>query len=434
MTIEDQMLDRPTRVRGRARTTPWVVVLLCMCFMLINFADKAVIGFAGVPIREDLGLSAEQFGLVQSAFFWLFALGAITVGMLTSKISPRWIVVGLVVVWTLTLVPLAGAVGFGTLLACRIILGFAEGPAAGMVMAIAHSWFPAHKRALPSAVVNAGASLGPLLAAPTLTWVITRYDWHAAFLVLIAVGILWLVLWLPFGGMGSEGGQAAEKTADRLPERVSYRLLFTRPTIIGIGLLMFLAYWGVSLKVSWLPLYLREGLGYSATDTGYLVTVPYAVSVAGNIGFGLLSNWLSARGVSGRIARGYLAAGLVTANGIAMFCFSVLDRGSVQMVLVVLGFSLYSAAYGIAFTAISDVVPPKQRGVVFGFTIAFYSLGGILAPLVMGYFVGAGQTAAAGYSSGFAFTGVLMAVGCAAAVLLIRPERDVTTLVRRGGG
>ncbi|MEU5846338.1 MFS transporter [Saccharopolyspora shandongensis] len=431
MTIDEQLLNgRSGAATGRRRTSAWAVVLLCMSFMLINFADKAVIGFAGVQIRQDLGLSAEQFGMVQSAFFWLFAAGAILVGLLTSKISPRWIVVALIVVWTLTLVPLAGAVGFGTLLVCRIILGFAEGPAAALVMSIAHSWFPPDKRALPSGVINAGTSLGPLLAAPTLTWVIAAFDWHAAFIVLIAAGLVWLAFWLPLGRMGTERATAVA-SADALPERVPYGVLLTRPTIIGLGLLLFLAYWGTSLKVSWLPLFLREGLGYSATATGYLVTLPYAVGVLANIGFGLLSNWLSARGVSNRLARGWLAAGLVVANGLSMLGFALLGQSGLQMLFVVLGFSLYSAAFAISFAAVSDVVPAKQRGVVFGFVIAFYSLGGVLAPMLMGLFVGAGETPAAGYSTGFTFTGALMAIGCIAAVWLIRPEKDAAALVAR---
>lgn len=299
-------------------------------------------------------------------------------------------------------------------------------------MTIAHSWFPPDKRALPSGVINAGTSLGPLLAAPTLTLVIAAFDWHAAFLVLIVAGLIWLVLWLPFGRMGAER-TAEVASADALPDRVPYLALLTRPTIIGLGLLLFLAYWGTSLKVSWLPLFLGEGLGYSPIVTGYLVTLPYAVGVVANIGFGLLSNWLSARGFSSRIARGWLAGGLVAANGLCMLCFALLGQGGLQILFVVLGFSLYSAAFAVSFTAVSDVVPAKQRGVILGFVIAFYSLGGVFAPMVMGLFVGAAENAAAGYSTGFSFTGALMAIGCIAAVWLIRPEKDAAALTARYG-
>lgn len=46
----------------------WTTVVLVFLFMLINFADKAVIGLAAGPIIKDLHLTNEQFGQIGSAF------------------------------------------------------------------------------------------------------------------------------------------------------------------------------------------------------------------------------------------------------------------------------------------------------------------------------------------------------------------------------
>ena len=43
----------------------WVIALLLFLFMLINFADKAVVGLASVPIMEELHLSRAQFGMLR---------------------------------------------------------------------------------------------------------------------------------------------------------------------------------------------------------------------------------------------------------------------------------------------------------------------------------------------------------------------------------
>ena len=67
-------LDSPS-IRRRG----WIITLMLMAFMFINFADKVVVSLAGVEIKADLGLTNEQFGTAQSAFFWLFALGAVAV-------------------------------------------------------------------------------------------------------------------------------------------------------------------------------------------------------------------------------------------------------------------------------------------------------------------------------------------------------------------
>ena len=42
----------------------WTIVLLLFLFMVINFADKAVIGLAAVPIMQELRLTPKQFGLI----------------------------------------------------------------------------------------------------------------------------------------------------------------------------------------------------------------------------------------------------------------------------------------------------------------------------------------------------------------------------------
>jgi hypothetical protein len=50
-------------------------------YMLVNFADKAVVGLAAVPIMQELELTPKQFGLVGSSFFFLFSLSAILVAL-----------------------------------------------------------------------------------------------------------------------------------------------------------------------------------------------------------------------------------------------------------------------------------------------------------------------------------------------------------------
>jgi ACS family D-galactonate transporter-like MFS transporter len=49
----------------------WLIVALLFLFMLVNFADKAVIGIAAVPMMQELGLSPSEFGLIGSSFFLL---------------------------------------------------------------------------------------------------------------------------------------------------------------------------------------------------------------------------------------------------------------------------------------------------------------------------------------------------------------------------
>lgn len=58
-------------------------------FMLINYADKAIIGLSSVPIMHDLGPSNSQFGALGSAFFLLFSVSGGTFGFLPIASRPR---------------------------------------------------------------------------------------------------------------------------------------------------------------------------------------------------------------------------------------------------------------------------------------------------------------------------------------------------------
>ena len=55
--------------------------MLVMLFVLgaINFADKAVLGLAAIPIIKELHLSPAQYGVVSGSLFWLFSLSSVLV-------------------------------------------------------------------------------------------------------------------------------------------------------------------------------------------------------------------------------------------------------------------------------------------------------------------------------------------------------------------
>lgn len=437
MTTDNQFLVGGKNLSGQTRTSlrAWTVTALLMAFMVINFADKILISLAGPEIQADLGIGPAQFGLLQSSFYWLFGVGAIVIGAMSTRINNKWLLAGLVAVWVATAVPLTGAVGFGVLVACRVILGFAEGPAFALANHVAHSWFPPHKRALPSALIVTGAEIGPLLGAPALTWVIATYDWHAGFLVIVIAGIVWLALWSLLGKSGHQQTTDQHTTQNdslRAVDKVPYRVLLTLPTILGAALLTFLGYTLTALKVTWLAVYLREGLGYGATAAGWLLTLPYALSAVFALSTAALSNHLASRGVSRRICRGFLSVAVLMGSGVSMLLFTVIGEGILQMILITLSFSLYAATYAIAFSAVSDIAPQRQRGFVLSLLIGVASLAGIIVPWLLGKLVAAAETPLAGYTNGFFLISILLMVGGTVVALLIRPERDTRILAQHG--
>ena len=58
--------------KSKLTKTAWVIIILLFLLTVISNADKAIIGFSSVPIIDELGLNAEQWGLVGSVFFLLY--------------------------------------------------------------------------------------------------------------------------------------------------------------------------------------------------------------------------------------------------------------------------------------------------------------------------------------------------------------------------
>ena len=185
-----------------AQPTPkgaWRIAFLLFLFMLLNFADKIVVGLAGVPIMTDLKLEPDQFGLLGSSFFFLFSISAIAIGFLANRIAARWVLLTLALIWALAQFPMVSNIGFTTLLICRVILGAGEGPAAAVAAHAIYKWFPDEKRTLPTAVLSQGSAFGIIIAVPALNWLIVNYNWHYAFGALGVAGLIWAVAWLAFG-------------------------------------------------------------------------------------------------------------------------------------------------------------------------------------------------------------------------------------------
>jgi ACS family D-galactonate transporter-like MFS transporter len=418
------------RPAGVADTDPvatpkrgWLIVALLFMFMAINFADKAVIGIAAVPMMHDLGLTPSRFGLIGSSFFLLFSLSAIVTGFLVNRVQTRWALLGMGFVWALTQFPMLGNVGFATVVTCRIILGAGEGPAYPVALHSTYKWFANELRALPTAVVTQGSGIGVLVALPLLNWVIVRYSWHWAFGVLGIVGLAWTGTWL---ALGREGSIAARQPAGAAPasRRVPYGRLLLSPTIVACWCANFGAYWSLSQALSWQGAFLIKGLGFAQGSIGLLGALPAAASAVVVIASGWYSQRLISRGVSSRMARGLFGGACVALGGAALAIMPYVPNIPLKIALTTIGVALPSVIYVMTNTVVGEVTPVAQRGALLAIGTAVSSSAGLLAPYVMGSVIERAATPLAGFNTGFMICGVIMLVGGAIGTALIRPERE----------
>lgn len=417
------MADQPTP-KGAWRST-----LLLFLYMMINFADKIVVGLAGVPIMTDMRLQSEQFGFIGSAFYLLFSVSAVVVGFIINRVATRWVLLVLALIWALAQFPMIGTVSFTTLLICRIILGAGEGPAFSVAVHAVYKWFPDAKRALPTALLSQGATFGVILAVPALNWVIINYSWHYAFGALGVVGLLWVAAWLFLGREGPLGGQAPGVAPDTWA--ASYFSLLTTPTFIGCCAATFGAYWALSMGLTWLTPFMVKGLGFTQKDAGWISILPWIFGALTVLVAGWLSQVLTERGFSTRNARGVLGAAPLVFGGLLLLALPYVDGAGIRIALVVIGSGVCGSIYVACPPMISEFTPVSQRGAVISIYGAIYTLAGILAPSVMGSVIQHAVTPVDGFITGFQINAVILISSGLLGLLLLWPNTERVRLLRR---
>src|SRR5215813_1812285 len=413
------MTTQPTS--GQTPKGAWTITFLLFLLMVVNFADKIVVGLAGVPIKTELGLTQEQFGNLGSSFFLLFSISAIVVGFIVNRVQTRWVLLILATIWALAQFPMVGTVSFTTLVICRVILGAGEGPAFSVAAHAIYKWFPDEKRTLPTAILSQGSAFGVILAVPALNWIIVNHSWHYAFGALGVVGLMWVVAWAV---MGKEGPlvQSAATTASEA--RIPYSQLLTSQTFVGCVAATFGAYWALSLGLTWFTPFIVRGLGFSQQDAGWISVLPWVFGAT----IVLLSGWLSqvmlTWGYTTRGARGVLGAAPLVIGGCILAVLPYVSGTGLQIALLVIGSGLCGSIYVVCPPMLGEFAPVSQRGAVISIYGALYTLAGIIAPITMGSVIKAAATPLEGYMSGFTINAAIMVVSGVLGLLLLWPNSE----------
>ncbi|MFJ4713483.1 MFS transporter [Streptomyces sp. NPDC088785] len=411
--------------------TAWATTWLLLGFMLVNFADKAVLGLAGPEIMREFGLTRQEFGAAQAAFFGLFSLSALSVSFLTRRVRTSVLLLVMGLLWAAAQLPMLwGAAGFGTLIATRVLLGLAEGPSAPVSVHHVHGWFEQRDRTLPTAVLMVGAAAGVAVAAPTLGAVISHFGWRWAFGAAGLAGLLWAAVWRVRGTEGPLAppvGRDARAAGGSGAAEVPLRAVFLSGTFVTAALGAFGGYWVMSAKLTWLPDYLRTVEGWNLDQASAAVGGGAVANGVVLLTHGLLARRRARRG-GGGLPAGAGAGLLLVASAGAVTVFATVDTPWIKIPMMFGPMALALVMITAAQTAIARITPPAQRGIVLGALVAIFALGGIVSPLVLGRIVDSAATATAGYENGWLCTAALLLVTGLLAALFMRPERDARRL------
>src|SRR6266567_4505768 len=157
------------------------LVFLLGAAVFLNYVDRGAIGIAAPKMKDELGLSAEAYGIAFSAFFWIYAPVQFFAGWLCDRFSVYKLMAGGILLWAGSTFLIGFAGGFASLLVLRIMLGVGESisfPGSSKIIA---RHVPAERRGAANASVAAGIAIGPAVGTAAGGLILGHWGWRAIF-------------------------------------------------------------------------------------------------------------------------------------------------------------------------------------------------------------------------------------------------------------
>lgn len=164
-------------------------------------------------IASDLGVSIPAAGLLVSAYALGVLLGAPLMTLTTGKIPRRYLLIGLMAIFTLGNLMSALATDYYSLLIARVVTSLNHGAFFGVGSIVAASVVAPDKRAGAVAAMFMGLTLATIGGVPLAAWFGEVLGWRTAFWGITGLGVLAMVsLWfaLPNVPLPKSDGVLAE--------------------------------------------------------------------------------------------------------------------------------------------------------------------------------------------------------------------------------
>jgi MFS family permease len=379
----------------------WVYALL-LALVTINYMDRSALGIVAQSVRGEFGLSPVQMGYLFSSFLWTYTICILPIGIMLDRFPPRNINAVGIVFWSLAMAATAGVWSFASLIVVRMVMGAGEATSIPSCGRIVREWMPAKERGVANVVWSAGSFVGPALGAVVTASIASAMGWRAAFIILGALGFIWLVCnllwfdrpekvsWLSDEERKKILSERSAGSPDAIGARGNPGVVLEQlksPSQWGAMIAQASGIYTLYLLLFWMPSYLQDTKHLSILKTGLYTAIPWAIAVPVSIVIGLFSDRLLKNDTllaGGR--RAVVIACILLSAVIAFVPFT--DDTTLIIALFAISLSGINATISLNLSLVTDLVHrASDVGKAIGLTILSGNICGLLAPIVTGYVV-----------------------------------------------
>lgn len=299
----------------------WVICALLFFATTINYLDRQVLSltYPGM-IENEFHWDEAMYGTITGTFSIVYALAMLFAGKVIDHLGSRKGYLWAIGIWS-TGACLHALCGVGTewivskialpittvsvwlFLSARCILAIGEAGNFPAAIKVTAECFEPKDRAFATSLFNSGCSIGALIAPFAIPLLAKYYGWEMAFVIIGALGYLWMAIWLVIYRDSRKQTNAeicdVQKEPDEMLRPISYKEAFCRKDAWGLFLCRLLSDGGWWFFLFWTPMYLNTQFHIAPTDTEGMVLIftLYLITMLSIFG-GRLPNIFISRGKS----------------------------------------------------------------------------------------------------------------------------------------
>jgi MFS family permease len=366
-----------SRAAGLSR--PMYVVALLALVLGINYIDRGAMPTAALQIRHDLSLSAQDYGILFSAFWYVYFWVQIPVGWLAERYGAHWVLAGGLVIWAGATMLMGTVVGFWSLLCVRLMLGLGESVGFPCVSKLLACVVPLESLGKANGIVGLGYLMAPGIGIWLAGLLIDTAGWRGMFLLLGAGSLLWLVPWsqVKLPTLATARADAATPT---------WRMVLSQRGLWGTSLGLFSSNYLWYFMLGWLPSYLEEEHGFSMHEMERVGTAGYIVNGVTALLTGWLVDRYVRRGGSANFAWKLIMAFAHSASVVFML---IMAWGSQSAAIAgMFGFQVMMGASSAGTYVMGQILAgPKASGRWVGIQNSIGNVPGMISPALTGFIV-----------------------------------------------
>lgn len=209
----------------------WAGFIFMCIGMFMAILDIQIVATSLPTIQSALDIGTDQMIWIQTAYLTAEIVAIPLTGFLTARLGMRWLFVSAVAVFTIASVGCSESQTFASLIAWRIVQGFAGGTLIPAVFSAVFLLFPQRLQGVATTIAGVAAVFAPTVGPIVGGWITETYSWHWLFRINVLPGILAAV-----GAAVTLRGAASNMRSVRTVDAAALTLLAVGLTALQIGL------------------------------------------------------------------------------------------------------------------------------------------------------------------------------------------------------